>query len=42
MYRWRNFQADLKRGYEGVNLNTWLTGLELIMLGVIQKFGPPS
>ena len=24
MYRWRNFQADLKRGYEGVNLNTWL------------------
>lgn len=39
MYRWRNFQADLKRGYEGVNLNTWLIGLELIMLGVIQKFG---
>ena len=33
------YQADLKRGYEGVNLNTWLSGLELIMLGVIQKFG---
>ena len=39
MYRWRNFQADLKRGYEGVSLNTWLSGLELIMVGVIQKFG---
>ncbi|KOF52155.1 cytochrome C552 [Achromobacter sp. DMS1] len=39
MYRWRTFQADLKRGYEGVNLDTWLAGLECIMLGVIQKFG---
>lgn len=39
MYRWRNFQADLKRGYDGVTLDTWLTGLELTLLGVIQKFG---
>ncbi|MDQ8033550.1 MAG: MBOAT family O-acyltransferase [Bordetella sp.] len=39
MYRWRSFQADLKRGYEGVTLDTWLTGLELTLLGVIQKFG---
>lgn len=39
MYRWRNFQADLKRGYEGVTLETWLAGLELLIFGVIQKFG---
>lgn len=39
MYRWRNFQADLKRGYEGVTLDTWLAGLELLIFGVIQKFG---
>jgi membrane protein involved in D-alanine export len=39
MYRWRSFQADLKRGYQGINLANWLGGLELIMLGVIQKFG---
>ncbi|MDQ2139241.1 MBOAT family O-acyltransferase [Alcaligenaceae bacterium C4P045] len=39
MYRWKNFQADLKRGYDGISLNNWLTGLELVLLGVIQKFG---
>jgi membrane protein involved in D-alanine export len=39
MYRWRGFQADLKRGYDGISVNTWLAGLELVMLGVIQKFG---
>lgn len=39
MYRWRTFQADIKRGYEGISLDSWLLGLELIMLGVIQKFG---
>ena len=39
MYRWRNFQADLKRGFEGVTLDRWLTGLELLLIGVIQKFG---
>ena len=39
MYRWRSFQADLKRGYQGINLANWLGGLELIMLGVLQKFG---
>lgn len=39
MYRWRNFQTDLKRGYDGVTLDNWLSGLELIIFGVIQKFG---
>ncbi|AZY50335.1 MBOAT family O-acyltransferase [Bordetella avium] len=39
MYRWRAFQTDLRRGYDGVTLNAWLGGLELTLLGVIQKFG---
>jgi membrane protein involved in D-alanine export len=39
MYRWKHFQADLKRGYDGISMNNWLTGLELVLLGVIQKFG---
>ncbi|AMD45618.1 membrane-bound O-acyltransferase [Bordetella holmesii] len=39
MYRWRSFQADLRRGYDGVKLDTWLGGLELTLLGIIQKFG---
>jgi membrane protein involved in D-alanine export len=39
MYRWRAFQADIKRGYEGISLDRWLSGLEMILVGVIQKFG---
>ena len=39
MYRWRSFQTDLQRGYEGITLSNWLTGLEWVLIGVIQKFG---
>ena len=39
MYRWRTFQSDLARGFEGVSLTNWLLGLEFVLIGVIQKFG---
>ncbi len=38
MYRWRNFQADLRQGYAGVTMAQWRAGYEALLLGLIQKF----
>lgn len=38
MYRWRNFQADLHKGYTQVNMGHWRAGYETLLLGLIQKF----
>ncbi len=38
MYRWRTFQADLQKGFEQVNMGHWRTGLETLLLGIVQKF----
>lgn len=38
MYRWRNFQADLRDGYAHVNMGRWRAGFEALLLGLTQKF----
>ncbi|MBV6307038.1 membrane-bound O-acyltransferase [Candidimonas humi] len=38
MYRWRNFQADLNKGYAQVNMGHWRAGYEALLLGLVQKF----
>ncbi|GAB2903610.1 membrane-bound O-acyltransferase [Paralcaligenes sp. KSB-10] len=38
MYRWRNFQADLQKGFGQINMGHWRAGFETTLLGIVQKF----
>jgi membrane protein involved in D-alanine export len=38
MYRWRAFRDDLQGGFDTIDLDATLRGLETFLLGVIQKF----
>lgn len=38
MYRWRTFREDMSRGFERISLDNTLRGLEIVLLGVSQKF----
>lgn len=39
MYRWKQYKIDIRKSFQGITLENFLGGWELMLLGGIQKFG---